>query len=413
VRALYICTDNYPHHGACTSLLNKLFFDGHLIDMIGSVDVLTVKYSIDEPTIEKWKQITIYRQLIPYFVDGTTLKRTVKRHPFLTTKVILSKIINKIWFSNHETEFLYPHITKKIIDMLKRIKAGEYDIIIGMSGNFHVLDALRKMKGAEQIKKYIVYQVDPCSTKETENANTLSARCEFEDIVYKNAKAIITTPIIAREIKCGRNQKFSSKVYAMEFPNITSRSEKPKQDVESDRIVCSFAGHIYSGIRNPQYTLKLFQLLEKKDIELHLIGVREQDLVSYQKGALTVCRGELELQETRNEMEHSHILVNIGNSMLNQVPSKLFEYISSGKPIINICKHRNCPTIPYMESYPLAINIFEDEEISIAAQKVLEFIRCTSGKRVSSKEIYRLYRNCTAEYCAQHMHDIIASSMCE
>ena len=38
--------------------------------------------------------------------------------------------------------------------------------------------------------------------------------------------------------------------------------------------------------------------------------------------------------------QEADILVNIGNSIDNQMPSKIFEYISTGKPILNFYKIR-------------------------------------------------------------------------
>ena len=117
-----------------------------------------------------------------------------------------------------------------------------------------------------------------------------------------------------------------------------------------------------------------------------------------------VVHGWKTLQETRAEIVASHVLVNIGNSMLNQVPSKLFEYISYGKPIVNICKNRNCPTLAYLEHYPYALNLFEEEGLLEEQRKMLlDFIEETYNQSVPFDWIQKEYETSTPQYCAGQM----------
>ena len=48
-----------------------------------------------------------------------------------------------------------------------------------------------------------------------------------------------------------------------------------------------------------------------------------------------------------------------GNKVDNQVPSKIFDYISLGKPIINVYTSEKDPALEYLKQYPLALNISE------------------------------------------------------
>ena len=98
--------------------------------------------------------------------------------------------------------------------------------------------------------------------------------------------------------------------------------------------------------------------------------------------------------------------MNIGNKVLNQVPSKLFTYIATGKPIINLCTSRNCPTIPYLDKYPLSLNVFEDDILE-ARKQVESFIANSVGKRVAAEEIAHDFYECSAEYCANVMNSQI------
>ena len=98
--------------------------------------------------------------------------------------------------------------------------------------------------------------------------------------------------------------------------------------------------------------------------------------------------------------DRTDVLINIGNSVLNQMPSKIFEYISSGKPIINVFKSPDCPTLKYLTRYPLALNLFEGEITEHPAEKaaaIRAFCRETRGKRVPAEEIQSTFAANTFE----------------
>jgi hypothetical protein len=59
----------------------------------------------------------------------------------------------------------------------------------------------------------------------------------------------------------------------------------------------------------------------------------------------------------------SDILINIGNTVVNQVPSKLYEYIAYGKPIINFYQNLEDISIAHMEKYSLCLNVpYSDDD---------------------------------------------------
>ena len=49
------------------------------------------------------------------------------------------------------------------------------------------------------------------------------------------------------------------------------------------------------------------------------------------------------------------VLVSLGNTYDNQMPSKLFGYFATGKPVLHLAVSENDPTLPYLARYPLAL----------------------------------------------------------
>ena len=51
--------------------------------------------------------------------------------------------------------------------------------------------------------------------------------------------------------------------------------------------------------------------------------------------------------------------VNMGNTVNNQMPSKVVEYISTGKPILNLSVNEKCSTLGLMKRYVNGFQVFE------------------------------------------------------
>ena len=125
-----------------------------------------------------------------------------------------------------------------------------------------------------------------------------------------------------------------------------------------------------------------------------------------------IFHGEVDSETALKCMLSADVLVNIGNTVLNMMPSKLLTYISTGKPILNIIKDPACPTVPYMEKYPLALNILEtkrptEEDVSRARN----FILHSKGKQIPFAEIEQRYYDCTPEYVGGKLYEIICGAI--
>ena len=86
-------------------------------------------------------------------------------------------------------------------------------------------------------------------------------------------------------------------------------------------------------------------------------------------------------------------MVNIGNTITNQLPSKLLDYISLRKPILNIYKIDECPTLEILKDYPLSLSVSENENVETASCKIEEFILSNIGKTVDVETVKKYYRD--------------------
>ncbi|MDD3430105.1 MAG: hypothetical protein PHG02_08905, partial [Oscillospiraceae bacterium] len=237
------------------------------------------------------------------------------------------------------------------------------------------------------------------------------ARSKLEYAVYNAAQGIITTPIIKAEAMQDARRVFAHKIVGAEFPNVKPITQVPASDdiiFDENDINVVFTGLLYSDIRNPEYTLELFSRIQNPKLKLYLIGGGCPATVAKYKqimGSRLIVNEGISMQASFNCMSKADILLNIGNTATNQVPSKIFDYFSIGGPIVNVCKSRSCPTLPYVKHYPLSLNLFEEQNCLQQQAEALEhFCVQKAGQKVPFAMTEKLYAPSTAFYVAKQFH---------
>lgn len=150
--------------------------------------------------------------------------------------------------------------------------------------------------------------------------------------------------------------------------------------MQEHKINCLFTGRLYHNIRNPSMVLYLFS---KVDSNIHLsmmTNLSKEKIKAYATENYLPSVIPLQNRDTALfNLTQADILVNIGNTVEFQVPGKIFEYMSTGKPIIHFSKIENDPALKYLNLYPkiLIINEWEIEKIDYV-RKLEKF--CSDNK---------------------------------
>ncbi len=124
-------------------------------------------------------------------------------------------------------------------------------------------------------------------------------------------------------------------------------------------------------------------------------------------GDRLVITGLISPQSAVNAMLQTDILINIGNSVSNQLPSKLIDYISTGKPIVNICKLEVCPSLKYMKRYPLCLNVFEGPLSNTIVNKFVSFCENNVGKSLIFDGLLNCFSECTPDFISGKLVQVI------
>jgi len=247
----------------------------------------------------------------------------------------------------------------------------EYDCIISVSLPFssHVAAfIINKNKK----KNWIIDIGDPFSlkTKALENNIYIYKKLNFyfENKFYKLASQIVFTHL---EVALQHIEKFKIDENKILIGNpISSFNENiflqsKNYDYSSLPIIIGYFGILTKGVRSPEETIKFF-----KDSEIQFNWFTNQDSKNF------VLQTNFDLanhkffeivdrDEALKKMSSSmHCLLSIGNLNSSQLPSKVIEYVATGKPVIHFAEIKNDPVIKFADIFKNLIVINKDSKLS-------------------------------------------------
>lgn len=416
MKILFVIKNYYPYDDGSSNCVKCIAEE--LSNLGEDVHILSMKYDFNVLDEENCLNIKIHRILDKYEVPMSDLINNIKNSNkairfIKKIQVILLKSLRRIEYKFNKDTIL--HYERKITtNKIKELnKKYEYDTIISVSQPFFTsVSTYKAIKNKKT--KFVIYQLDPFSNNLELDKKYKNKRLKIEKKIFNRANKIIATDLIYNENLQGELRSYSNKMSVLKFPLIKEKIKDVATDdiiLSKDYINCVFVGHLYKNIREPKYLLELFKNMNSKNIKIIIIGSGMRDMLKEYKNFL----GEkLEVYEkisqkaAFNAMINSDILINLGNSIANQMPSKILDYISTGKPIINLYKIDNCPTLEYTKDYELALNIKEGQEINKELiSKIEKFCDINKGKYIDFNEIKNKYLECNPRYVSEKFIEIV------
>ena len=316
-----------------------------------------------------------------------------------------------------------------VIEMRRWLKAriSEYDALIACCSPFYPI--LLAAEVADRIP-VIYYKIDPMGSWGDKSGRDAALSTVENEVRWDSVAMKIMMPdVVYKDYMRLETKENGEKVTIVQFPNVRKLTIDDLQLKIEDwrlknknQVNLLFVGKFYADIRHPQYLFDLMEKLEGTGIVLHIVGpinymgFDDEYIKKYFTNKIENIQfhGVVPPAEADALLTQADVLVHVGNNIDTAMPSKILDYISSGKPILNICKIRTCPTIPLMERYPMGMTIFEDEGISeLVSERVNEFCEKNKGKQVPYEEIERLYPECTIEYVGKQFDDAIQDAIKE
>lgn len=302
---------------------------------------------------------------------------------------------------------------RALVRKMKKIHAENYDAIVAVCASHDAIKAVQEFKAkASSGAKCVLIQYDPLAENFGLQQKGHSRLLEYEKSIFEKCDTVMTAPFIlnGKDVSTVPKNLIKAEIPAVVPKKAYNDAQKCDEggNGENNVITCVYAGDLYPGIRDPYSMLDLFALFENPAIQLHVIGGGAADILKKYsedklKGRLFI-HGRLSEEECNRELMKADILINLGNKINNQLPSKVLNYACYGKPILNIYSISDCPTLEYLSDYPLAINVFGDGEVSDAvARQVENSILEIKDKRLEFSDVEKIYERCTPRYVVDQL----------
>lgn len=381
MRYLFIVTEKNSANGICVNAVMKsLLCRGHYIDCISNRE-FGEPDAFQKDGIHYWG----VRPRIVYRISSRLI-RTKNKLWVSKLLIIIAYLINKIqlFFSIPSWPVISRSYSKRIFTVSKRLFEIEpYDYIIPTYTQIDTLIAAERIKKLHPSVKYIPYLLDSMAggygPKMFSKKWITKRGLKWEAKLFPISDQII----MMRSSKSFYDERKVSLGYYEKIVFLDIPLFMPKKNVETrvkrnDGIKhILYVGSIPVNIRNPLFFLEVFTSLKRMDVDLTIIGTStcETMLNEYCTRDKRIRRiQQISHDEALHKIDEADILLNLGNNINTMMPSKVFEYMSSGKPIISTAPIKNEPCIPYLAKYDYALIIDESNTIESEIAKLDSFI---------------------------------------
>lgn len=390
-----ICGIFYPEPSA-TGLCAKRFTN--LLSDIYEIDIICLSENDEKITVDIADGVTVHK------LSGRRMSKESKSHGVIKkaihllggVQIKMRLLGNLAWYRKaayYKLEELYD--------------LHGLDSVFSICSPFAAHYAARDFKNSHPSVHWCGYTVDPYAVKN----RIRPFWCSYDRLIKAERTVLqaMDTVLLSEEVFKNRSELYQGCKQCRELPYVL-----PELDLEAGNrcffdendINCVYAGSFYQDIRNPECMLDLFSSLNEPRIKLHLFSRGCEELVrKYAEGSCCIINHcQVSTSEMAQVYRDANVLVNIGNKTSEFMPSKTFEYIVTGKPIINFY-YNECAN-DVLERYPLCIQ-FKNVPVDGRAQILKEFVVKNSNKRVDKSKIIELYYNNSSEHVSEIIHDAV------
>ncbi len=291
-------------------------------------------------------------------------------------------LISKLLYINK-----YPLRSKKLVSRylkaINREEDNQTDLcIIATYTPLEGVVAAAKYKEKNRGAKLIYYSTDTLSN-ETGESGILSAKnrtklgLKWELYLFSVYDRILIMDCHRNHYEKEIYRKFSSKIKYASFPLIVKPVFYNKTIVKHTVNTIVFAGNLYSKMRNPKYICNLMtSTFSSSQIRVIFIGggdcIEEMKSLSRESKGMLQYVGFQPYTYVEKALSEADVLLSIGNSFSSMCPSKIYEYMSTGKPIIHSYTYEKDPCLEPLEKYGNSLLLKEDENGN--QEKLVSFI---------------------------------------
>lgn len=287
----------------------------------------------------------------------------------------------------------YKWFERKAYKLLKKLnKEKKIDCIISVSEPIRAHIAAMKFKSQNPDVRWVCYWGDLYATDyfrsnifwSVDRMNDLEKR-----IVYRADYILSNSEIYEHYREISTKAPISAVLYTLKERLL---AENVPEAPESKKFI--YFGSLSYTMRNPEYMLRLF-LNSDYVLELYTAGCEDmiENYVEKSNGRIKAF-GFVDQDQLKKRIREANVIINLGNSDPDFIPSKTLELLSYKKRILDLYYGDNEETP--ISKYPLLVRVANNTDIEEAKRKIDGFLQ-EKLPQIASDDLRNLFCDYTEE----------------
>jgi hypothetical protein len=292
----------------------------------------------------------------------------------------------------------------------------DFDAMIAVINPTETAEALYKVK--KYNLKTILYEIDPTSNRYKNPQNLFqhfwkAMSMKWEKKIYNQMDYIIHMKTHKKHYSNEFYKEFAQKTYYMDIPCFDVKDFIGSPTMKANRkIKLLYAGAFYPVLREPYYMIELFSLLKKHtDIVLSIYtgaNMKKElnDIANKHKSFISLY-DVIPKKKLKKIIMDSDILVSVGNSNSDFLPSKILSYMSTGKPVIHFYSDEYDVSLLYLRRYPLCLLIDQNKLSKDNISRLISFLDIYENEKIDVNQLMIEFADNIPENSAREILDLI------
>lgn len=384
-------------NGLCAfNVIENLISHGHSVTVLAND-------SIGRPDHEVIDDVEIFRvkRRLPLrlmeWADVHSAPHRIKAKIVHTLAMCLNKVQLLVSYAS------WPNVSPISIARFKNkalalYEANRYDMVVSIYTPIEALLAGYEVKKNNPVI-FVPYFLDSLSggygPKAFTDKQTLRHGLKIETEVFSAADKIVLMKSSAAHQSL-HNSRFTDKMVFLDIPMLKAPDRTAiGGSGRGQPIKLLFVGSIARNIRDPRTLIGALSGISLSDVIYEFVGnidcLSMFDKLKEKLGDRLIFTDFVEHEKLSEKLDSADIFLNIGNLISTMTPSKVFEYMSWGKPIVSTYDAEHEPSAEYLMQYPLSLLLAGTEPPEQNARLLESFIEQTKGKRIPFDDIQKQF----------------------
>lgn len=282
---------------------------------------------------------------------------------------------------------------------VKLHRENPFDAVIAVHYSPESMLAAHRLKNKFPHIKFIVYFLDTLSgsypPKHFTKEQAIAHGQKLERRLLENADlAVVMESSRQHHETYNKDAYYYDNLTYLDIPMLVKNTAAtaPSGYLNKTKINLVYVGSTLSYVRSPLFFLHAFEKIKNENLVLTIVGLTDLHQLYAEYSAKLGDRFRyipfLAQKTAAVIVNEADILLNFGNVNPAMVPCKIFEYMSSGKPVISTYPIDNEPSIEYLKHYPSTLLLDERrEDYERAAEEIEGFIIHTKNTQVDFEQL--------------------------